>query len=62
MNRGRRRGPTRRPQRYTGTVSDDGGTISGAWEKCVDGATWERDFALTYSKLSSPRGPRLPHG
>jgi hypothetical protein len=38
-------------QRYTGTFSDDGKTISGAWEICHDGATWEHDFELTYTKL-----------
>ena len=31
---------------------EDGRTISGAWEKCVDGRTWERDFGLTYTKLA----------
>ena len=39
-------------QRYAGALSDDGRTISGAWEKCVDGRTWERDFGLTYTKLA----------
>ena len=38
-------------QRYTGSFSDDGKTISGAWEICHDGATWEHDFDLTYSKV-----------
>ena len=38
-------------QRYTGTFSDDGQTISGAWEICHDGATWEHDFDLTYTRL-----------
>ena len=38
-------------QRYTGSFSDDGKTISGAWEICHDGATWEHDFDLTYTKL-----------
>jgi hypothetical protein len=38
-------------QRYTGSFSDDGGTISGAWEICHDGATWEHDFNLTYTKV-----------
>jgi hypothetical protein len=39
-------------QRYTGTVSDDGQSITGAWEICHDGSTWEHDFDLSYSKLS----------
>jgi hypothetical protein len=38
-------------QRYTGSFSDDGETISGAWEICHDGATWEHDFDLTYTKV-----------
>jgi hypothetical protein len=37
-------------QRYTGTFSDDGTTIAGAWEICHDGTTWEHDFGLTYIK------------
>ena len=38
-------------QRYTGTFSDDGTTISGRWEKAEDGSTWSTDFDLTYRKL-----------
>jgi hypothetical protein len=37
-------------QRYTGTFSDDGKTIVGAWEICHDGKTWEHDFDLIYTK------------
>jgi hypothetical protein len=37
-------------QRYTGTFSDDGQTITGAWEISHDGKTWELDFNLTYTK------------
>jgi hypothetical protein len=37
-------------QRYTGSFSDDGKTIAGAWEICHDGKTWEHDFDLTYTK------------
>jgi hypothetical protein len=37
-------------QRYTGTFSDDGTTIAGAWEICHDGTTWEHDFDLSYTK------------
>jgi hypothetical protein len=37
-------------QRYTGSFSDDGRTITGAWEICHDGETWEHDFDLTYRK------------
>jgi hypothetical protein len=35
-------------QRFTGTFSDDGKTISGTWEICHDDKTWEKDFDLTY--------------
>lgn len=38
-------------QRYTGTLSDDGDTIAGAWEICHDGTTWELDFELSYHRL-----------
>ena len=37
-------------QRFTGTFSPDGNTISGAWEKRLDG-DWEHDFALTYRRV-----------
>jgi hypothetical protein len=37
-------------QRFTGTISEDGNTITGAWEKCLDGGEWEHDFALTYRR------------
>jgi hypothetical protein len=37
-------------QRYSGTFSDDGKTILGAWEICHDGKTWEHDFDLSYTK------------
>jgi len=40
-------------QRFTGTITDDGRTIAGTWETSHDdGATWQRDFDLTYRKLS----------
>jgi hypothetical protein len=39
-------------QRYTGTVGDDRQTITGSWEICHDGRTWELDFDLSYTKLS----------
>jgi hypothetical protein len=37
-------------QRFIGTFSDDGTTITGHWDKSSDGTTWERDFDLTYQK------------
>jgi hypothetical protein len=39
-------------QRYTGAFSSDGKIISGSWEICHDGTTWEHDFDLTYAKVS----------
>jgi hypothetical protein len=38
-------------QRFTGTFSDDGRTIVGAWERSSDGTNWEHDFDLTYTKV-----------
>ena len=37
-------------QRFTGTFSADGNTITGAWESSRDGGGWEHDFALTYRR------------
>jgi hypothetical protein len=41
-------------QRYTGVISGDGGTITGAWEASADGREWRHDFGLTYIKVPSP--------
>ena len=38
-------------QRFTGTFSDHGKTITGRWEKSSDGSKWEHDFDLTYVKV-----------
>lgn len=38
-------------QRFTGTIGDDGDTITGYWEMSEDGAEWEHDFDLTYTKV-----------
>jgi hypothetical protein len=38
-------------QRYTRTLSPDGKTIAGAWERSPDGSRWEHDFDLTYTKI-----------
>ena len=38
-------------QRYTGTFNDEGSIISGSWEICHDGTTWEHDFDLTYTRV-----------
>jgi hypothetical protein len=37
-------------QRFTGTFSEDGGTITGRWEIAEDG-TWRTDFDVTYTKV-----------
>jgi hypothetical protein len=42
--------PLEFPQRFTGTFSVDGNTITGAWEIGADGGHWEHDFALTYRR------------
>lgn len=39
-------------QRFTGTFSEDGDTISGAWEKCFSGGDWEHDFDLIYRRAA----------
>lgn len=38
-------------QRFVGTLSEDGGTIRGAWEMSADGSTWEHDFDLVYTRV-----------
>ncbi len=40
-------------QRFMGTFSHDGNTITGYWEKSGDGSNWEHDFDLTYTKVSA---------
>jgi hypothetical protein len=39
-------------QRFIGTLSDDGKNIAGRWEIRHDGSTWEKDFDLTYRKIT----------
>jgi hypothetical protein len=46
-------------QRYTGLISADGSTITGAWENSPDGRDWKHDFALTYTRAGAPRRPLL---
>jgi hypothetical protein len=38
-------------QRFTGTFSDDGNTITGSWDMSRDGSHWKRDFDVTYSRM-----------
>jgi hypothetical protein len=40
-------------QRYTGRINGDGDTITGTWEIWHDGTTWQRDFDLSYRRLST---------
>jgi hypothetical protein len=38
-------------QRFEGRFSEDGMTISGRWEIAEDGATFETDFNVTYTRV-----------
>ena len=38
-------------QRFQGTFSEDGRTITAYWDRSSDGSNWERDFDLTYTKV-----------
>ena len=37
-------------QRFTGTFSADGRTLSGLWELCRDDVHWADDLAITYRR------------
>ncbi len=39
-------------QRFEGTFDEDGATIRGHWDRSDDGDAWERDFDVTYAKVS----------
>lgn len=39
-------------QRYEGKVSSDGNIITAHWEKSSDGAKWEHDFDITYTRVT----------
>jgi hypothetical protein len=39
------------PQRFTATISKDGNTIIGRWEKAEDGTNYTTDFDLTYRRV-----------
>ncbi len=39
-------------QRFTGTFSGDGTTITGRWELAQDGEDWKTDFDLTYTRVA----------
>ena len=38
-------------QRFEATISDDGATIAGRWEKSPDGVVWSVDFEVTYTRV-----------
>ncbi len=38
-------------QRFTGTLSDDGNTISGLWETLVDPSDWKPDLHLVFTRI-----------
>jgi hypothetical protein len=38
-------------QRSTGTIGDDGNTITGRWEIAEDGTNYSTDFDLTYHRV-----------
>ena len=38
-------------QRFTGTIRDDGRTIIGKGQLSKDGASWEGDLELTYTRI-----------
>jgi hypothetical protein len=44
-------------QRFTGTFSDDGETITAVWERSDDSQHWRTDFTLTYTRIPPPTAP-----
>jgi len=45
-------------QRFTGILSDDGGTIASQGQLSRDGSGWEDDLAITYRRSPAGPGPR----
>ncbi|MGH3456263.1 MAG: hypothetical protein ACRDPQ_22630 [Nocardioidaceae bacterium] len=39
-------------QRFVGRLSSDGNAIEAYWDHSPDGESWERDFDLTYTKVT----------
>jgi hypothetical protein len=37
-------------QRFEGTLSDDGNSIEGRWEKTADDGSWELDFRVVFQR------------
>jgi hypothetical protein len=44
-------------QRYTGVITGDATTITGAWERSLDGREWHHDFSLSYLRTHRLRRP-----
>ena len=40
------------PQRFVATISADGNTIEGRWEKADNGSDYTVDFSLTYRRVT----------
>lgn len=38
-------------QRFSGTISPDGKTITAQWQRSSNGIFWEEDFNLTYTRV-----------
>lgn len=38
-------------QRFIGTISEDGNTITGAWERSSDDVNWNHDFEVKHTKV-----------
>lgn len=44
-------------QRFTGVISEDGGTITGQGELSRDGSSWADDLAISYRRIQPAPGP-----
>jgi hypothetical protein len=40
-------------QRFAGTFSEDGNTITGRWEVAEDGTNYETDFDLVFRRVGT---------
>ena len=40
-------------ERFTGTISEDSQTITGAWERSTDGKSWEPWMDITLRRVRS---------
>jgi hypothetical protein len=46
-------------QRYTGTISEDGQTITGYWESAANDDEWQKDFDLIYRRETDRPAPEV---